>query len=145
MPEKKKTIPKSLRENVWLKHNGRVYETKCLTRWCQHRITVFDFQVGHNVPESKGGPTVLENLVPICSRCNTSMGNQYTFDEWQLLEGNVKRPWWRRLMCFSEATPPPPPSVVRATPAKKLFAIYFGHFRLGEQVPHQLRSLIPRT
>jgi len=43
---------------------------------------VFDFQCGHNVPESKGGSTTLQNLVPICSRCNLSMGSQHTFDQW---------------------------------------------------------------
>ena len=25
---------------------------------------------------------VLENLRPICSRCNLSMGNNYTIDDW---------------------------------------------------------------
>ena len=31
-------------------------------------IDVFNFQVGHNIPESKGGATVIENLRPICSK-----------------------------------------------------------------------------
>jgi 5-methylcytosine-specific restriction endonuclease McrA len=79
---KKATIPKALREQVWLGYMGRVFEGKCRIRWCQNTISVFDFQCGHNVAESKGGATNLENLVPICSRCNVSMGNQYTIDEW---------------------------------------------------------------
>jgi hypothetical protein len=45
-------------------------------------MTVFDFQCGHNVPESKKGKTDISNLVPICSRCNLSMGSQFTFTEW---------------------------------------------------------------
>ena len=61
---------------------GRSFEGKCPTTWCHNNITVFDFQSGHNIPESKGGPTTLENLIPLCSRCNLSMGNDYTFDEW---------------------------------------------------------------
>ena len=118
---RKKHIPKSLRENLWLKYNGKVYQAKCYTAWCQNTVTVHDFQAGHNIPESKGGPTVLENLVPICSRCNTSMGNQYTFDEWQLLEGR-KRQWWRRFLCFSRPVtiPPSPPSTGPSKQAKKI-------------------------
>ncbi len=80
--KRKKPIPAALREQVWLKQMGRVFEGKCPTTWCQNNITVYDFQSGHNIPESKGGPTTLENLIPICSRCNLSMGNEYTFDEW---------------------------------------------------------------
>ena len=84
-------IPKALREQVWLHFNGQRYNSKCYVRWCKNKIDVFNFQVGHNIPESKGGPTVLENLRPICSRCNLSMGNNYTIDEWNKL-GNVKSP-----------------------------------------------------
>lgn len=91
----KKAIPKALREAVWLQRNGRVFESKCATIWCPNIITVFNAQAGHNVPESKGGATNLQNLVPICSRCNQSMGNGYTFDEWCKL-GN--RSWWST--CF---------------------------------------------
>lgn len=80
--KQKKKIPVALREQVWLKQMGRVFEGKCSTTWCQNTISVFDFQSGHNIPESKGGPTNLENLVPLCGRCNLSMGNEYTFDQW---------------------------------------------------------------
>jgi len=79
---RKATIPKALREQVWATYMGQQYENKCLVTWCTNRITVFDFQCGHNIPEVKGGPTTLANLRPICSRCNTSMGSSYTFDEW---------------------------------------------------------------
>ena len=78
-------IPKALREQVWLKINGKRYDAKCYIKWCNNQINVFDFQVGHNVPESRGGPTVIENLLPICSRCNQSMSNTYTIDEWNSL------------------------------------------------------------
>lgn len=79
---RKAPIPKALREQVWIQGMGRAFEGKCRTTWCTNQITVFDFQCGHNVPESKGGATDLRNLVPICSRCNQSMGNQYSFDQW---------------------------------------------------------------
>lgn len=80
--QKKQRIPVALREQVWLKQMGHSFQGKCPTTWCQNTITVFDFQSGHNIPESKGGPTTLENLIPLCGRCNLSMGNEFTFDEW---------------------------------------------------------------
>ena len=78
-------IPMALREQVWVRFNGKVFQNKCYVRWCINKIDVFNFQVGHNIPESKGGATVLENLRPICSRCNQSMSNNYTIDEWNNL------------------------------------------------------------
>lgn len=83
---KKAKIPKALRETLWLTHCGKEFEAKCATPWCQNIITVYDFQAGHRIPEVKGGATVLENLVPLCSRCNLSMGSSYTFDDWCALQ-----------------------------------------------------------
>ena len=81
----KTKIPCALREQVWVHFNGRNFEKKCYVRWCKNKTDVFSFQVGHNIPESKGGLTTLENLRPICSRCNSSMSNNYTIDEWNNL------------------------------------------------------------
>ncbi len=79
---KRPIIPKALKEQVWLKYNGRVFDSKCYVPWCKNKITVYDMECGHNIPHSKGGPTTLENLRPICSRCNKSMSDNYTIDEW---------------------------------------------------------------
>lgn len=81
----KDKIPKALREQVWIAHIGKKFESKCTIRWCTNTITVFDFQSGHNIPESKGGTTDILNLRPICSRCNSSMNDTYTIDEWTKL------------------------------------------------------------
>lgn len=78
----KQYIPKALREQVWIKRMGKCFEGKCSVTWCTNQITVFDFHVGHNVPESKGGTLKINNLEPICSRCNLSMGDNYTIKEW---------------------------------------------------------------
>ncbi len=51
----KKNIPKALRQQVWLKYNDRKFESKCNIKWCSNIISVFDYHVGHNIPESKGG------------------------------------------------------------------------------------------
>jgi len=85
----KANIPKALREQVWLTHAGKCFERKCLVPWCKNRMTVFDFHVGHDIPESQGGSTEIKNLRPICARCNLSMGSQYTIREWSILSKPV--------------------------------------------------------
>lgn len=89
---KKQKIPKAIREQLWIQKVGKRFETKCKTTWCRNKITVFDFQAGHDIPESKGGETCLSNLVPICGRCNLSMSNQFTFKEW-CGKGNKQSKW----------------------------------------------------
>ncbi len=82
----KAKIPKALREQVWRNWVGEQYSAKCLITWCTNTITVFDFEVGHNIPESKGGSLDTNNLRPICGRCNKSMGNHYTIDQWNTIQ-----------------------------------------------------------
>ena len=96
----KATIPRGLREQVWLTEFGKTFEHKCYIRWCKNNIDVFNFQVGHNIPESKGGKTVLENLKPICIRCNQSMGNGYTIDEWNELGTECKEIKEKKKFCL---------------------------------------------
>ncbi len=91
IPRKTKApIPRSLKNAVWVAHCGEVFNAKCAVAWCTNVMTPFDFEAGHNIPESKGGGTALENLRPICSQCNKSMGNRYTIDEFGLKFGNVQ-------------------------------------------------------
>jgi 5-methylcytosine-specific restriction endonuclease McrA len=70
----RRRITASLRENVWILQNGRKFDSKCAVKWCNTIITVFDFECGHNVAHTKGGATDISNLLPICSKCNKSMG-----------------------------------------------------------------------
>ena len=79
---KKQKIPKALREQVWLNKNGEYFNSTCSIHWCNNNINCFNFDCGHNIPESKGGETNIENLIPICRNCNTGMGNRFTIDEW---------------------------------------------------------------
>lgn len=107
--QRKATIPTAIREQIWLRQFGKVFEAKCPIPWCQNKIDVYNFESGHNIPESKGGETTPDNLIPICSRCNKSMGNRYTITEWSSLgkpvvtdidsypkgKGkNLKKSWW---------------------------------------------------
>lgn len=82
---KKKPIPRAVKEQVWIKYCGRKFSRKCYIRWCKNKINVFDFHVGHDRPESRGGTMDINNLKPLCSRCNHSMSNNYTIKEWNAL------------------------------------------------------------
>ncbi len=79
--KRKAKIHAALREQVWLRYAGPNFQAKCATRWCQNSINCFNFQCGHIQAESLGGPTTLENLTPLCSRCNQSMGTLH-MDAW---------------------------------------------------------------
>ena len=70
---KKKTIPKVLKDSVWITYIGKdIGATKCPC--CNtHEITQLSFDCGHVIAEALGGKTTLENLRPICSKCNKSM------------------------------------------------------------------------
>lgn len=102
MDYKKQKIPKALREQVWISKIGKRFESKCKTSWCRNKITVFDFQCGHDIPESRGGTTDISNLEPICSRCNLSMGNEFTFKQWCAMS-KKKESWIRKLFGMKES------------------------------------------
>ena len=86
----KEPIPKRIRELVWTTHNGETFSNKCYVSWCDNKLNVFNFQVGHDIPESKGGTIDIDNLKPICGNCNLSMGNKYTITEWSKLISSNK-------------------------------------------------------
>lgn len=87
----KKNIPCSLRQMVWLTYNDEKFRSKCHVVWCKNTITPFTFEVGHNIPESKGGSTTIDNLLPICSSCNRSMGNKYTISEYSQIFTKIRQ------------------------------------------------------
>jgi len=76
----KQIIPKALRIKVWNTYIGEeIGKTKCL---CCNEINITQsiFECGHIIAEAKGGKTVLENLMPICSTCNKSMKTKNLYD-----------------------------------------------------------------
>ena len=88
---KKKNIPKALKEQVWIHNFGKVFQHPCYINWCSNTINVFNYHVGHNIPESKGGKLCLNNLKPLCSRCNYSMGSQYSITEWTKFQKSKRK------------------------------------------------------
>ena len=90
-PYRKENIPKAVREQCWIQSFGKTFEHKCYIRWCDNLINPFDFHVGHDIPESEGGTLDVTNLKPICARCNLSMSNNYTIQEWNKLSQGKKK------------------------------------------------------
>jgi len=74
IPLKNKSIPKSLKKKVWDHYIGaNVGMAKCMC--CDHQIIrQIEFHCGHVVAEACGGKMSVENMRPICSQCNLSMG-----------------------------------------------------------------------
>jgi len=100
----KAKIPGALREQVWMTYCGdKLFRHKCLVSWCENIITPFRFEVGHNLPESKGGTLDIDNLRPICANCNKSMGNRYTIEEF----GNISKRTNSIFECFRFSKNPP--------------------------------------
>lgn len=75
-PTKKKSIPLTLKRNVWNKHIGEaIGKTLCLC--CKlTEITQLNFSCGHIISEFNDGKLKLDNLKPICVSCNSSIGTK---------------------------------------------------------------------
>ena len=75
-----KNVPKSIKDNTWDRYVGDIYSINCLC--CNYNIIKSNnFHCAHVIPHSKGGKTIVENLRPVCSTCNLSMGQNNLF-EW---------------------------------------------------------------
>lgn len=71
---KRKPIPKSVRRRCWTNKHGGKGCAPCEV--CGTEIDSFNFEAGHIISRSNGGPDKEENLVPICGSCNRSMGSE---------------------------------------------------------------------
>lgn len=75
MNPKRRPIPKTIRIAVWNREFGdEVAKANC--KVCDREIKVTDFETGHIIASSKGGSDNMENLLPVCSMCNKSMGTE---------------------------------------------------------------------
>ena len=78
----RKAIPTRLRGRVWESHMPSAYkkmnEGPCYV--CQETISILHFECGHIIAHSQGGTSTVENLVPVCSSCNKSMGSKNLLD-----------------------------------------------------------------
>jgi 5-methylcytosine-specific restriction endonuclease McrA len=71
---KKAKIPATLKRLVWNKYIGEdIGKSKC--KCCNVTdITQMAFNCGHIIADVNGGELTLDNLLPICQNCNSSMG-----------------------------------------------------------------------
>ena len=69
----KRAVPKAIKKAVWAEFVGDRARTTCFC--CRiNPIEQIEYDAGHVIAESKGGPTTVKNLRPICSPCNGEMG-----------------------------------------------------------------------
>ena len=64
---KKERIPTNLRRRV-IDRDGY----RCV--YCDEDLTITELHLDHVIPESKGGPTTVDNLQVTCRKCNTAKG-----------------------------------------------------------------------
>ena len=71
--EVSRTIPKCVRNALWINFFKTDREGKC--KCClRETISIGNFHCGHIKAVAHGGKTTLDNMIPICMLCNTSMG-----------------------------------------------------------------------
>ena len=73
IPHAREPIPKCVRNALWINFFENQREGKC--QCClRETISIGNFHAGHIKAHANGGSTTLDNLVPICMLCNTSIG-----------------------------------------------------------------------
>jgi len=114
--KRKKQIPKAVRVAVWNKYIGNnIAQSECSVG-CGEMISINNFECGHVISEKHGGPITIQNLRPICSNCNKSMGttnmqefiNTYGFNEAigdKISKNDVNDDPFRRYNAFRESNP----------------------------------------
>ena len=72
---KRKAIPKAVKSTLWNIHFTE-NNAKGDCKVCSKEIKITDFDAGHIIAVANGGSDNLDNLMPVCSLCNKSMGIQ---------------------------------------------------------------------
>lgn len=98
---KKSKIDKSLRYSVWNKYCGDDVRKHLCFAGCGRMIDLIDFECGHVISEADGGKTILENLRPICSTCNKSMGKE-NMQNYMKKKGIKISLWWNGPLSLTE-------------------------------------------
>lgn len=73
---KRKPIPKKLRQDVWSKYNGNKVTGTCYCCGVLVQNLNKGWHCSHVISDVKGGVLRIENLRVCCRTCNLSMGNQ---------------------------------------------------------------------
>ncbi len=80
------TISNSQKHILWMESfNGNRHSCPI----CDYNmIEKNNFHTGHIIAKSKGGSNLNDNLLPICQKCNLSMGTKYLISYWLNINGN---------------------------------------------------------
>lgn len=73
---KKKSIPLVLKRRLWNKYFGEQNGIAICPCCKLSQISTFSFHCGHIISERNGGLLILDNLIPLCQSCNSSMGTK---------------------------------------------------------------------
>ena len=73
---KKKSIPLVLKRRLWDKYFGEKNGIATCPCCKLSQISAFSFHCGHIISERNGGLLILDNLIPLCQSCNSSMGTK---------------------------------------------------------------------
>ena len=78
--KKRKQIPKQKRDESWKRWIGNEFgESRCYC--CRvEKIKMNHFECGHVQSDANGGSVLVENLRPICKKCNQTMGKTHMRD-----------------------------------------------------------------
>ena len=90
----KKKIPKKIKELTWYKYIGKEIAVSLCMCCNETEICQMNFHCGHCVSEANGGSLEVDNMRPICSGCNGSMGsmNMNDFIKKFKLSGKIIEP-----------------------------------------------------
>ena len=88
-PYKKKTIPPSLRNQVWLHYIGDEIIGNCFCCGKEIERAKSDWHCGHVKAEARGGTLDMVNLRPVCQHCNFSMQTNHMLF-WMYQKGFVE-------------------------------------------------------
>lgn len=72
--KQKQSIPKKVKNDSWDTYIGKEYGIAYCISCNSTEIQQKNFIGGHIVSEKNGGTVTLNNIIPICSECNLSMG-----------------------------------------------------------------------
>ena len=90
---RKDKIPATLRNAIWSTYISATESRGNCYCCAVEPITKANFAAGHIVAECRGGTVTLQNLRPICTLCNSSMGktNMHDFIKKYGLSGGLRK------------------------------------------------------
>lgn len=95
-------VPKTIRDKIYTefvqKYHHKSFNIRCPTECCSNYITPFNFEAGHIIANEDNSDN---NLIPICNKCNKSMGTNNMID-W--IKSNNRNPNWIHDYVENEST-----------------------------------------